>query len=168
VNLRDNESNLYRVLDQVKQNYEKLVLVVGGLNTGKTSFVRKFAEHSGHHVLNFNLEISKCLLQIHKADRQLKLKEVVQGILEEQNQNIVFLDNTEILFDVQLQVNPLRLLKDLSRNQVIVATWNGRMHNGQLLYAKPGHPEHRAETNIDFPIIDLNEQRNYDNKEGNA
>lgn len=156
------------VFTELTFRYEKLQVIVGEQNAGKTSLIRKLAAEHDATSLNLNLELSKRLLSISKADWQLQLKGVLQDILSEQTQPIAFLDNTEILFDIQLQVNPLRLLKDLSRNQIIVASWNGHLHNGQLIYARPGHPEYRVETNIDFPIIDLNQQKNYENKESNA
>jgi hypothetical protein len=38
---------------------------------------------------------------------------------------LVLLDNIELLFDVHLKQDPLRLLQGLSRNKTVVATWNG-------------------------------------------
>ena len=52
-------------------------------------------------------------------------------------------DNTEILFDLALQQDPLRLLQHASRNRTIVASWNGTVDDRYLSYADPGHPEHR-------------------------
>ena len=55
--------------------------------------------------------------------------------------DVVILDNLEILFDTDLEVEPLRLLQVSSRNRIIVASWNGSYVNGTLTYAEPGHPE---------------------------
>jgi hypothetical protein len=55
--------------------------------------------------------------------------------------DMVLLDNLEVLFDAALEVEPLRLLQVLSRNRIVVASWNGSFRDGTLTYAEPGHPE---------------------------
>ena len=53
------------------------------------------------------------------------------------------MDNTEILFDLALQQDPLRLLQHASRNRTIVTSWNGTVDDRYLNYADSGHPEYR-------------------------
>jgi len=83
------------------------------------------------------------------------------------------LDNIEILFDVHLKQDPLRLLQGLSRNKTVVAAWNGEVRTEgrglrtessadidsalstqssalYLTYAVPDHPEYRR-----YPIRDF-------------
>jgi len=57
--------------------------------------------------------------------------------------DVVLLDNIEILFEVALKQDPLRLLQSISRNRTIVATWSGSIEDGHLVYAAPYHPEYR-------------------------
>ena len=56
---------------------------------------------------------------------------------------MVLLDNIEIMFDVAMRQDPLRLLQRLSRNKTVVATWNGNIVDNSLTYAAPTHPEFR-------------------------
>lgn len=61
---------------------------------------------------------------------------------------VVLLDNVEILFDVDLNVDPLRCLQSLSRNRTIVVAWNGAVTTGEargasLTYATADHREYR-------------------------
>jgi len=63
---------------------------------------------------------------------------------------LVLLDNIEILFDVHLKQDPLRLLQGLSRNRTVVAAWNGSIVDGHMTYAVPDHPEYRR-----YPIRDF-------------
>ncbi len=57
--------------------------------------------------------------------------------------SLILLDNIEILFDVAFKQDPLRLLQRLSRNRTVVASWNGTVDDGYLVYATPEHPEYR-------------------------
>jgi hypothetical protein len=56
---------------------------------------------------------------------------------------VILLDNVELLFDVSLQIHPLRCLQTLARQRPIVTAWNGTVTNGLLTYAAPDHPEYR-------------------------
>ena len=67
-------------------------------------------------------------------------------------ENLILLDNIEILFDVALKQDPLRLLQGLSRNKTIIASWNGSIDKDSLTYAVPGHPEYRRYSSRDLLI----------------
>ena len=70
----------------------------------------------------------------------------------------VFFDDVriyEILFDKDLQQDPLRLLQGISRNRAVVASWNGIMNSGRLLYAEIGHPEYRSYDSVDVLIVGM-------------
>ena len=66
---------------------------------------------------------------------------------------MVLLDNIEILFDVALKQDPLRLLQNLSRNKTVVVAWNGSASGGQITYATPDHPEYRKYAIGDFLVV---------------
>ena len=36
------------------------------------------------------------------------------------------------------------MLQSISRNRAVVASWNGIVNSGRLLYAETGHPEYRS------------------------
>jgi hypothetical protein len=65
---------------------------------------------------------------------------------------IVLFDNIEILFDVSLKQDPLRLLQGLSRNKTVVAAWNGSIDGKYMIYAVPDHPEYRRYMVRDFLV----------------
>jgi hypothetical protein len=62
----------------------------------------------------------------------------------------VLLDNIEILFDVSLKQDPLRLLQGLSRHKTIIAAWNGASESGYITYAVPDHREYHR-----YPVRDF-------------
>lgn len=145
--------------DKIKQSltaaealYHRLVLLVGQPGSGKTSILRSVAEEFGTSAININLEISRELLELTVKQRSLRLPGILDQIAEKA-QSPVVLDNLEILFDKDLKQDPLRLLQGISRNRAVVASWNGTMNSGRLLYAETGHPEYRSYEAVDALIV---------------
>jgi hypothetical protein len=137
--------------------YHRLVLLVGVAGSGKTGVLRDVADELGTSVINVNLGLSSELLELTAKQRSLRLPGILDQIVD-QTQTPVLLDNLEILFDRDLQQDPLRLLQTISRNRVVVASWNGTMNSGKLLYAETGHPEYRSYDSIDALIVEMEKQ----------
>jgi len=95
------------------------------------------------------------MLDLTERQRALQASRLLGQIVNEAPGELVLLDNIEILFDVHLKQDPLRLLQGLSRNKTIVAAWNGTIVDGYLTYAEPGHPEYRRYPVRDFALLDL-------------
>jgi predicted ATPase len=122
--------------------YHRLVLLVGETGSGKTKVLREFAGAIGTEVININLLLSAELLGFSEKQRMLHLPEILDKIVGK-GQVTVVLDNIEILFDQQLQQDPLKLLQLISRNRSVIAAWNGKTEQSRLTYAETGHPEYR-------------------------
>jgi hypothetical protein len=73
----------------------------------------------------------------------LQTPRLLADIVDRNGGPVVLLDNIEILFDVSLKHDPLRLLQGLSRNRTVVAAWNGAVTDRFLFYAQLEHPEYR-------------------------
>jgi len=141
-------------IDAAEGIYHRLVLLVGDTGTGKTGVLNKVADELGTSVTNINLAISAELLELTPKRRSLRLPEILDSITA-QAQSPVILDNLEILFDKTLEQDPLRLLQGISRNHTVVASWNGSMNSGKLLYAEIGHPEYRNYDSVDAMIVTM-------------
>jgi hypothetical protein len=139
---------------EAKDLYNSLVLIVGLSNYDKTKVLNEIAEELGQTIININLELSQRLLEMTHKTRLLKTPEILDEILS-LHKKIVILDSTEILFDVSLKQDPLALLKKISRNRTVVASWNGTIDNGKLVYAEPGHPEYRTYNITDIQIVSM-------------
>jgi Cdc6-like AAA superfamily ATPase len=139
--------------------YSRLVLLVGPSGSGKTQALQELAAEYGRKILNFNLEMSKALLELPKQRRESRAGRVFSDILlnfvgdEDKRTAIILLDNLEILFDKDLKQDPLILLQGISRNLTILASWNGTFVNKRLTFALSGHPEYRFYDKIDAQII---------------
>ncbi len=151
--------------------YYRLVLLVGETGSGKTGVLRDVADEFGTSVINVNLALSSELLELTAKQRSLRLPGILDAVVRGEGRGTdkapdclvphpsplapVVLDNTEILFDKDLKQDPLRLLQGISRNRAVVASWNGTMTSGRLLYAETGHPEYRGYDSADALIVEI-------------
>ena len=123
--------------------YHRLVLVVGPDGSGKTSALRDVAKRIDAPLVNVGIELSRRLLDLTERQRRIQVPVLLGRIVAETGSDVVLLDNVELLFDVALHQNPLGLLQRLSRRRTVVASWNGSMEDGHIVYAVPGHSEYR-------------------------
>jgi len=143
-------NQVMRRLEQVAGLYYRLTLVVAPRGTGKTVALQEVAAGTGTLVTNVNLELSQRMLDLTERQRSLRVLRFLEEITGQTDREIVVLDNLEILFDVALKLDPLRLLQGLSRHRTVVAAWNGSIEGDYITYAVPGHPEYRR-----YPIRDF-------------
>lgn len=134
---------ILRKINEVRSLYHRLILIVSPAGSGKTSALQEVSARASAPLVNVNLEMSRRMLDLTERQRALQLPRILGEIVGEATGELVLLDNIEILFDVHLKQDPLRLLQGLSRNKTVVAAWNGSIVDGHLTYAVPGHPEYR-------------------------
>lgn len=146
---------IFRHVVAAEDLYHRLVLVVAPSGQGKTGVVKQAAETRDWPSINVNLELSKRMLDLTARQRALQASIVLRDLVKGAGGDPVVLDNNEILFDRTLQLDPLRVLKDLSRTKTVVATWNGQIDDSGLTYAEPDHPEyqHYPMSEIDFLYV---------------
>ena len=133
--------------------YHRLVLLVAPAGSGKTTVLQEVCESIGAPMINVNLELSKKMLDLTERQRVLQLPRLLQGMVGKVEGDTVLLDNIEILFDISLKQDPLRLLQGLSRNKTVVAAWNGFVEGDHVTYATPGHPEYKRYSIHDLLVI---------------
>ncbi len=168
---------IMRKLKQADESYHRLMLVVAPAGAGKTTALQDVKERVDVSLINVNMDLSRRMLDLTDRQRALQLPRLLREILNDAEGEVVLFDNIEILFDVSLKQDPLRLLQGLSRNKTVVAAWNGKiisdvrkrkvMSGGQqsfdsslvphpsplyLIYAVPDHPEYRRYRVRDFLV----------------
>ena len=160
-------------IGQAAELYHRLVMLVAPAGSGKTAALQEVHERTAAPLINVNLELSRRMLDLTARQRTLQLPRILQEIVGAFAADVVLLDNIEILFDISLKQDPLRLLQGLSRNKTVVAAWSGEIRaEGQglrtdldtssdsslithhsslyLVYATPDHPEYKR-----YPLRDL-------------
>ncbi len=147
--------NILKALQTAEELYHRLVLLVGPSGSGKTIVLQKLCPELNSEIINVNVELSGRLLEMTARQRTLHLHKLFEQIVSPGG-NTVVLDNLELLFDVELKQDPLRLLQHISRNRNVVAAWNGHVDGGKLTYAEPGHPEYREYKAKELLLVSLN------------
>ncbi|HLA29131.1 MAG TPA: BREX-3 system P-loop-containing protein BrxF [Syntrophales bacterium] len=132
--------------------YHRLMIVAAPSGAGKTRTLQEVHQRTSAPLINVNLELSRRMLDLTERQRSLQLPRLLAEMIDEIKENTILLDNIEILFDVALKQDPLRLLQGLSRNKTIIASWNGSIDKDYLTYAVPGHPEYRRYSSSDLLI----------------
>ena len=135
---------------KAESSYYKIIVVVGKSGSGKTNLLRRISEEFQLPLINLGLELSRRLLSLTIKQRKLMAAEIIEDILEEQGDLRLAIDNTEVIFNPDLKLNPLGLLKNISRNRMLVWTWNGEMDGNHLIYSHVGHPEHHRIPSNEF------------------
>jgi len=131
----------------------KLIIVVGKSGSGKTTLLRRISEELHFPLINLGLELSRRLLSLTNKQRKLMAAEIIEEILDEQDVPILLIDNTEVVFDPNLKLNPSGLLKNISRNRLLIWSWNGEQDGDQLIYSYAGHPEYYRIPSNEFITI---------------
>ena len=143
---------IMRKVKQAAELYHRLLLVVAPAGAGKTTALRDVRDRTGAHLVNINLELSRQMLELTERQRALQLPRLLREIVGNGGGEMILLDNIEVIFDIGLKQDPLRLLQGLSRNKTVVAAWNGTIAHNSLTYAAPDHPEYRRYPMRDFLV----------------
>ncbi len=132
-----------RRIDQAAELYHRLVMLVAPAGAGKTAALRDVHQRRATPLVNVNLELSRRMLDLTERQRALQLPRLLSELVSTSESDVILLDNIEVLFDVSLKQDPLRLLQGLSRNKTVVAAWSGSIDGEHIVYATPDHPEYR-------------------------
>lgn len=150
---------LLDVISSVQGAYHKLVIIAGPSGSGKTSLLKHLAEQLNLPVINLSSKMSEKLLSLTKRQRPLKAEEIGRDVIDEQNGLSVCLDNTELLFDSSLRLNPLVFLQDISRNRLVVSSWNGTYDGKHLSFGYRGHPDFFQQAPTGYPVFSVSDNQ---------
>jgi hypothetical protein len=142
-----------KTIGQAAELYHRLVILVAPAGAGKTAALQDVHKRTAAPLVNVNLELSRRMLDLTERQRALQLPRLLAEIVGAFAADVVLLDNIEILFDVSLKQDPLRLLQGLSRNKTVVAAWSGSIDGGHMVYATPDHPEYKRYPLRDFLVV---------------
>ena len=142
-------------IGQAAELYHRLVMLVAPAGAGKTAALQDVHERTTAPLVNVNLELSRRMLDLTERQRALQLPRVLSEIVSDSVAEVILLDNIEVLFDVSLKQDPLRLLQGLSRNKTVVAAWSGTIDGEHMVYATPDHPEYKRYPLRDFLVVNL-------------
>ena len=149
------ENRVISKINEASTLYYQLILIVAPSGSGKTAILQNVMERTGAELININLELSRYMLNLTMRQRVLQLPHFLNEAIKQPKGGNVLLDNIELLFDVHLKQDPLRLLQDLSRNKTLTVAWSGEVTRDHITYAAPEHQEYRKYKIKDFLVVDL-------------
>ena len=132
--------NLEKEISQLASKYEKLIFICNpALDMG--TLTERFPDAER---ININLILSERLLGVSKRD-YVRSGDYIQEFLNRSN-CLYVLEHIDILFDPALRIDPITLLKNLSRSRYLIVVWPGEYRDGVWSYANPNHPEYYRST----------------------
>ena len=153
---------LPQLLDTIRATpgaYYKLTILAGGARSGKTRLIKQVANQLDLPIINLSLLLSQRLLSQTNRQRALNAEDFATEVIDENYKSGLCLDDTELLFDSTLRLNPLGFLQDVSRNRLIVATWNGIVTGGELRFGHTGHPDFFSQPANGYPVVSIVEDK---------
>jgi hypothetical protein len=148
-------TDVMQAIRQAGDLYHRLVLLAGPQGVGKTAALQTIAKAQGYPLINVNLQLCKAMLELTRSQRTRQVERLFKAVVGAASTEVVLLDNLEVLFDPGLEVEPLRFLLNASRNQTLVAAWNGTFRDGTLTYAEPGHPEFAQYKQVEALVVPI-------------
>ncbi|XAT59944.1 BREX-3 system P-loop-containing protein BrxF [Rhodobacteraceae bacterium Araon29] len=137
-------SSIERVVEDLAVMNSKLLLLIGAPDSGKSNLLGELAKRRQLKILNVGAALGQELLTIASPRRNIDAIDLLKSLSDEFSQNdLLLMDNLEILFDQELKLSPLDILKRHSQARCVVAIWPGELKDKRLTYAKIGHPEFR-------------------------
>ena len=135
---------LERLAADVAVLHNKLILLVGPPRDGKSGLLLAFGMRVAAKPLRVGSELGRRLAACPRKQRHLQAAAELRVLADAYAQGgLLLMDNIELLFDMNLQLNPLDLLKRHAQNKRVVVVWPGELRNGRLTYANMGHSEYR-------------------------
>lgn len=142
--------SLSSAITQASRYHEQLVLVTGA---AASHLVGEYSQPNSVPLINLGVEFSEKLLDVSVEDWPKKSAGLFTDLLVRVEAKTILLDRIEVIFDRNLALDPLKLLKANSKNITLVAVWPGAKTESALTYAIPNHPEYRCYKQADIKEI---------------
>lgn len=117
---------------EVEQLEEKILFVVGGAGSGKSKVLRELEHSRGWSYVEAKELLMEKLFEVEHDARTVEAKDSFLQAFRAIEGDVVILDSVEILFAPIFRLEPMQLLRDLSRERVLVVGWRG-VFDGTML-----------------------------------
>jgi hypothetical protein len=130
------EEQVKECIAEAERSEQKLVIVVGKPGSGKSKIMRELGQKPGWKYVDSKKLLTDELLEMPPKSRANEAATLMSDILAAGDAKVILLDSTQVLFAPVLQIDPIQVLKDISRNQPIVAAWPGEYDGKNLIYLR--------------------------------
>ncbi|MQR86861.1 BREX-3 system P-loop-containing protein BrxF [Bacillus megaterium] len=115
--------------------------------------VERFSEAHSFPYININIKLSQLIQDTPIKLRTYQITGALQQLIDAYSDKVICLDYYELLFEPSLAVDPLLLIKNISRNKTLIVSWRGKIADNTFIHAEPGHPEYKKYLMQDTYII---------------
>lgn len=121
---------------------ERILFIVGGPGSGKSRVIRELAEQDSWKYIEAKDLIDEAFIEINREERPAHAKEVICNSLKAYNAKVVLIDSIDVLFVPILNIDPIALLRDISKEYPIVVGWKGTFDGEKLHLEHNNNPEY--------------------------
>lgn len=132
--------------EQIQGDEERILFIVGGPGSGKSLLIRELAEQKGWKYLEAKQLIEEEFLLVPRDERPKLAEDVIRRALTRSDTEVVLLDGINVLFAPILNLEPLDILKTISKTYPIVVGWRGHLEGDQLYLEHNNNPKHAMVT----------------------
>lgn len=144
------EADVLKRWKYVAQEEEKLLIIIGGPGSGKSKLIRELTYQDGWKIAEAKELFDDEFLEVPRADRPERAITLISAAIHRLNARVVMIDNVEFLFAPILNLDPIAMLKKLSRECPIIVSWRGHVEDNTLYFEHNGDPKY-AKFTIDDP-----------------
>jgi len=141
---------------ETQQAPEQLTLVVGKPGSGKSKIFRELAAMRGWEYVDCGTLLTEEFLELVPKARPMEAPVIMGKILAQKKADVILLDGIQVLFAPVLNIDPLLLMKQLSKKQTILAAWPGEFDGNHLLFHQMGQKDNQKYEAGNLKIIELN------------
>lgn len=134
---------------------ERLILLVGQPGSGKSKIMRGLSAMNGWEYMDSRAMVTEELLELVPKARPTEAPQIMDSILTKLEAEVVLLDGIQALFAPVLQLDPLIVLRQLSRKHTIVSAWPGQLVNGMLIFNQDGRLPYREYDATGLNVIQI-------------
>ncbi len=132
--------------EEIQQDDERILFVVGGPGSGKSLLIRELAEQNGWKYLEANQLIEEEFLLVSRDERPSLVEDVIRRALSRSDTEVVIIDGVNVLFAPILNLEPLQLLRTISKTYPLVVGWRGHLDGDQLYLEHNNNPKYAVVT----------------------
>ncbi|SDO87065.1 hypothetical protein SAMN04487897_12514 [Paenibacillus sp. yr247] len=132
-------------IEATRSKRNKMLYVVS--NHVSPDELEQVIQQIGIPAVHVSLLLSEQLRMLPLERRPFEVGKILRSLVMRVNNDVIFLNHIEYLFDRELKQNPIRLFENLSGNKIIIIRWPGTVECGSLKYATPEHHENYQSDN---------------------
>ncbi|SUP44498.1 BREX-3 system P-loop-containing protein BrxF [Veillonella criceti] len=126
----------------LQNDEERILFVVGGPGSGKSKLIRELAEQDGWKYIEAKDLIEEEFLEVARDLRPDLAKDVMCKALKACGSDVILLDGVNVLFAPILNLEPIELLKTISRMYPLVVGWRGKFDGETLFLEHNNNPKY--------------------------